>query len=412
MADQDREPWGRPARYDRRRPSPPLVSVVVPTYNERDNIATMLDRLGQTLIDFDYEIVVVDDDSPDRTWELVEQRAGNDHRIRILRRVGRRGLSSAVVEGMTAARGSVLAVIDADLQHDETILPQLVSAIVDDDLDLCLGSREAPGGGYGNFGPIRRAVSWGGAQMARRLTGITVSDPMSGYFCVSRSRFDEVRSAINPLGFKILLELLARGPRPRVAEVGYQFRARTQGETKLDSGVAVAYLRALIDLSLARALPASFLIYAMIALSGLSFRLSAASILVPGFGLGLMGEIGAIELAIACEFWLHHHYTFAARPGRGPGRPGLLRRLIRFHFVTLHTLLAILGLASLTEAGLHAPDSLTELMAALSLATVGVMAAVTTSYWLNKRVTWPGGYQTSRPTTTWTRSSISATARR
>ncbi|MCP5030374.1 MAG: glycosyltransferase family 2 protein [Actinomycetia bacterium] len=359
---------------------------MVPTYNERDNITTLLDRLGQVLIDFDYEIIVVDDDSPDQTWLLAEQRAESDRRIRLLRRVGRRGLSSAVVEGMTAAQGSVLAVIDADLQHDEAILPQLVSAVIDDDVDVSLGSREAPGGDYGEFGPIRRAVSWGGAQLARQLTGITVSDPMSGYFCVSRARFDEVRSTINPLGFKILLELLARGRQPRVAEVGYQFRSRTRGQTKLTSGVALAYLRALVDLSLARTMPGLFIVYAIIAIAGLSIRVSAASILIPGLGLGLVADLLAIEGAIVTEFILHDRYTFAAKTAQGPGPVG---RFIRFHLVAWHAILAILGLGSLVETQLRSPLSVTELVMALAVTTLGVMAMVSVSYWLNRSTTWP-----------------------
>ena len=205
--------------------SPPVVSVIVPTFNEAENIAEMLRRLTAAMAELDYEIIVVDDDSQDSTWRIAERLSLADTRIRVVRRVDERGLSSAVLAGMTAAGGRSLVVIDADLQHDETKIPDLVAAVVSDGADICLGSREVEGGSYGTFQRHRRFASWTGAALARQLLGLPVSDPMSGFFAVSRERFELLSDEVNPRGFKILLEFLARGPKPTVSEVGYEFGA-------------------------------------------------------------------------------------------------------------------------------------------------------------------------------------------
>lgn len=391
---------GRPARYDRRAPARPSVSVIVPTFNERDNIPVLVERLSITLADFDYEIVVVDDDSPDRTWEVVEELATDHPRLRLLRRVGRRGLSSAVTDGMAAATGSVLAVLDGDLQHDEAVLPQLVSTILDDGYDLCVGSREAPGGGYGSFSRGRRLVSWIGATLARLLVGTTVSDPMSGYFAVSRARFEAVRSTVNPLGFKIMLELLARGERPRVAEVGYQFRVRTRGETKLTTSVVWAYLQALTSLALARVKtsPRVFALYAVLALAVLGLRIGIAALIDPDGQQGLTPSVPIVAATIGLEWSLHHHYTFHHRhshAGPPPGRRrwgtmgAAVRSLVLFPLVALHGHLALTGLAPLVEAQIGGPHPLTRSILGLGLAGAAVAAVTVVAYGLSTSLVWP-----------------------
>jgi dolichol-phosphate mannosyltransferase len=169
----------------------------------------------------------------------------------VIRRVGQRGLSSAVLAGMTVARGDVLVVIDADLQHDERRIPDLVAAVVGG-ADVALGSRETDGGGYGSFGRRRLAVSRLGATVARRVIGVRVSDPMSGFFAVSRDRHQQLSGRLNPRGFKILLEFLARGPEPRVAEIGYVFGPRGGGSTKFSWSVVGAFALSVIELAVAR----------------------------------------------------------------------------------------------------------------------------------------------------------------
>jgi dolichol-phosphate mannosyltransferase len=233
----------------------PTTSIVVPTYNEAANIETLLDRIEAAMAgrgpNGSYEIVVVDDDSADGTWRLVEERSHRDERIRVLRRVGQRGLSSAVLAGMAMARGDVLVVIDADLQHDERRIPDLVEA-VRGGADVALGSREAEGGGYGPFARRRLLASRLGAAVARLTIGVEVTDPMSGFFAVSRERHRELSGRINPRGFKILLEFLARGREPRIEEVGYVFGARVAGSTKLSGSVVVAFVVSLVELAVTR----------------------------------------------------------------------------------------------------------------------------------------------------------------
>ena len=377
----------RPARYDRKNTRPPTVSVVIPTYNERENIVTLVGRLGEVLVDFDYEIIVVDDDSPDGTSQAVGTLAENDHRLRLVRRVGRRGLSSAVIDGMTVAQGQVLVVMDADLQHDEAVVPDLISAVVDDGFDVCLGSREAPGGGYGRFGPVRRSVSWTGAQAAHQLLGLKVSDPMSGFFAVSQARFNTVRPTINPRGFKIMLEVLARGPQPTIAEVGYEFRSRTWGETKLSPLVIITYLLALAELSLARTratATTSFLLYAALALVALSIRTILIDAAV-GIGLGSLGAVAAVEATILAEGWGHNRLSFAARHRRSRGRR---RPFLVFHLVAAAGAAALSGLGHILGT-MWVPSSVGTALAAIGFATTGVLAVIGVGYCVNAVLGWP-----------------------
>ncbi|MEM7275321.1 MAG: polyprenol monophosphomannose synthase [Actinomycetota bacterium] len=230
----------------------PSISIIVPTFNEADNILELIDRLDAALAGSSYEIIVVDDDSADGTWRIVEERATSHPRLIVIRRRNERGLSSAVLAGMAASRGRTLVTIDADLQHDESRIPDLVAAVTEDGADLCLGSREAEGGGYGSWRRRRRLASWVGARLARLTLRVPVSDPMSGFFAISRDRYETVGPLVNPRGFKIMLEFLARGPRPAVSEVGYQFGPRLHGTTKLTGLVVWHYLRALASLVRAR----------------------------------------------------------------------------------------------------------------------------------------------------------------
>lgn len=201
--------------------SRPTISVIVPTYNEAENIGILVGRIGRVLEEHAYEIIVVDDDSPDRTWQVVEKLGRADHRVSIIRRRSERGLSSALLAGVAAARGTALAIMDDGLQHDERRIPQLAASVITGGADICLGSRAADGGGYGEFRERRRIASWAGATLARLVLQVPVSDSMSGFFAVGRDRYELIQTEVNPRGFKILLEFLARGPKPAVAEVGY-----------------------------------------------------------------------------------------------------------------------------------------------------------------------------------------------
>ncbi len=248
----------RPAKTDREpKPAPrstpnTFVSVVVPTFNEVGNVEPLLARLRAALNDSEYEIILVDDDSPDGTWRTAARMAETDPRLTVIRRRGQRGLSSAIMSGMRQAKGDVIVVIDGDLQHDERRIPDLVSGVSLTGADLCIGSRSATGGDYGAFAKRRRLISWVGATVARVMLNVPVSDPMSGFFAISSERFRLLRDEVDPRGFKILLEFLARGPKPSVAEVGYRFGERNSGTTKLNGIVVVDFLKAVLALSINR----------------------------------------------------------------------------------------------------------------------------------------------------------------
>lgn len=423
------QPW--PAWADRRGPLRPQLSVVVPTYNEAESLPVLLDRLDLALAEVDYEVVVVDDDSPDGTWRLAEEAAQRSRRIRVLRRIGRRGLSSAVVEGLGMAQGDVLAVMDADGQHDEAILPAMLDAVADG-ADVCIGSRAVEGGSYGEFSPRRRLVSWGGAQLARALVGADVSDPMSGFFALSRARWEATRAEVTGRGFKILLELLARGERPVVAEIGYHFRLRTAGATKLSGSVITAYLASVAELLADRLATSRFVIYGLIALLATTIRASVlapalgstgGSPVSPGAGLPLTALLAA-EMAVLVEYLAHDRATFAHRSHR---RGRHLGALVRFHLITMQAMAAVAGADRLIgqlvlPAGGPEP-TLGRLLAALALNTAGITATVAASFLLNTTVTWPAGparrraaglrtAQITRSNTSATSPSISATARR
>jgi dolichol-phosphate mannosyltransferase len=234
------------------------LSLIVPTYNEAANLPHLLERLRALLgaaiprmSGGRYEIIVVDDDSPDRGWAIAADIAAEHPEVRVIRRTGERGLSTAVIRGWQAARGEVLGVIDADLQHPPELITDLLSAI-DRGADLAVASRNASGGGVSDWSRIRQLLSRGAQLIALAVLPSVVrrlSDPMSGYFLIRRSALAGVE--LSPLGYKILLEVAARGRVGSIAEVGYVFRAREHGESKVSAKLYLHYLRHLLRLRIA-----------------------------------------------------------------------------------------------------------------------------------------------------------------
>lgn len=364
--------------FDRRSTSKPTLSLIIPTFNEVENLPILVDRLSAVLSMIDYELIVVDDDSPDGTWQLAETLAAGNNRIRSIRRVGERGLSSAVMVGMSTAEGDVIAVIDADLQHDPSILPDMIKPILADRADVVVASREAEGGSYGDFATSRRTLSVAGAALARMLTGTPVSDPMSGFFAVSRLHMERVAPKVNPRGFKILLEFLARGDKPRVAEIGYEFGLRQHGETKLTSSVAFSYLISLVGLMTGRLLSATMTAYLIVGLFGVlvQFAILGAAGLA---GLAFAAPL-ALEVSILSNYWMNNRFTFT--PER---RTGLrfVTGLLPFHLVAVHALIVQIGLVTvLTGTASGVGDGpLGYRLAGIALATAG-------NFVLNRNLTW------------------------
>ncbi len=329
MDDTAAQHRDRSAPVGRERRRRPTVSVITPTYNEAGNIEPLLDAVGVALSGVDHEIIVVDDDSPDLTWQVAERYAERHRNIRVIRRFGASGLSSAVLAGMEAADGDVLAVIDADLQHDESILPEMVDRIVTGAADVVVGTRATDGGSYGDFGPFRHLISSVAAIIARLFLRVPLSDPMSGFFALSADLFERKGPTINPQGFKILLEFIGRNRDLRIEEVGYSFRKRSYGETKLSPSVIRSYLLAVFELRLGRQVKGQFVMYALVGAFGLVVNVVGFSI---GEALGLgsvdtgvsdwidpldLSVLLGIQLNIVSNFLLNNYFTFWERRFRG-----------------------------------------------------------------------------------------------
>ncbi len=317
---------------DGNEPALPVVSVITPTYNEAENLPILVQRLHQALGDLPHEIIVADDDSPDRTWEVAERLAADDPTITVMRRFHDPGLSASVLDGMTVARGETLAVIDADLQHDASILPEMVREVTSGSADVVVGSRSTVGGGYGDWAASRRLVSWVATLIARLLLRVPVSDPMSGYFVVSRRAYEQTAPHINPRGFKILLEFVGRNRDLRVREVGYEFSNRVHGETKLNRSVIRSYLLGVAELRVGRQINPTFLLYVLVGIVGLVVNSAAFWIAewigFPTIDTGLNDEIDpiatsfifSVQLSILVLFVLNNEFTFWELRYRGWSR--------------------------------------------------------------------------------------------
>lgn len=229
------------------------LSVVLPTYNEAQTLPRVLERLRAALTGVPHEVIVADDDSPDRTWELAERLAAGYPELRCLRRTARRGLYPAVMDGFGAARGRYLALMDADLQHDELLLPRMLEKARREGLALVLGSRFLEGGGTPGLGPARRRLSRAANALAGLVLRRPISDPMTGFFLVERSAFEAVRPRLRPKGFKILMDLLYHlPPGARVGELPFVFAERGGGESKLSGRVTLQFALALAELTVRR----------------------------------------------------------------------------------------------------------------------------------------------------------------
>jgi glycosyltransferase involved in cell wall biosynthesis len=229
-----------------------VLSLILPTYNEAANIPSLLDLLDGVLHDLSHEIIIVDDDSPDGTWKVAQRLTTRFPALRVLRRSDKKGLSSAVIDGFDAAHGDVLAVMDADGQHDATYLRSLEAA-VRAGADLSLGSRYMEGGSVGDWIADRRIISKLGTFFAAKLSAVPVTDPLSGCFAIRTPLYRQVRAALKPTGFKILLELLANiPPTSRVIEVPLIFRPRLHGQSKLSLQVHISFLWQVLRLTMVR----------------------------------------------------------------------------------------------------------------------------------------------------------------
>jgi dolichol-phosphate mannosyltransferase len=297
----------------------PELSIIIPTYNERENLVALLDRLAATLSGIDYEVVIVDDDSPDGTAALGRSLAQQNRNVRVLQRIKRKGLSSATVEGMLSTSSPYVAVMDGDMQHDERVLPQMLEKLKAENLDLVIGSRNTTGGSMGEFGAGRVALSEMGRRLSQAICRVKVSDPMSGYFVLTRGYLHEVIHSLSCIGFKILFDLIASSSRPvRIGEVGYTFRNRLHGESKLDIIVGLEYLQFLLDKFMGGWVPVSYLIFAMVGSVGLVVNWVLVYVFLRSFSISFdMAQLIASLLVVALNFVLNNRFTFRGARLRG-----------------------------------------------------------------------------------------------
>jgi dolichol-phosphate mannosyltransferase len=295
------------------------LTVVIPTLNERGNIQPLLEALDRALASISWEVIFVDDDSADGTVDAVWAEAAARPNVRAIRRVGRRGLASATIEGMLASGAPYLAVMDGDLQHDESLLPQMLAAIKSDDLDIVVASRFAAGSQMVNFSSRRERMSRVGNWLSARICRASLSDPLSGFFLLHRRVLDEVVYSLSGLGFKILVDIFASSRRPlRFAEVPSTFRTRQHGASKLDSTVLAEFLMLLGDKTIGRLVPVRFLAFLLVGVAGMIVHMAALAVLLRAAGLPfLTGHVLATSLAIFCNYYFNNRLTFRDHRRRG-----------------------------------------------------------------------------------------------
>lgn len=305
-----------PAASIGREPVPgPELAVVVPTFNERDNVPRIVELLGEALTGLRYEVIFVDDNSPDGTADTVSELAQGDGQLRCIRRIGRRGLSTAIIEGILATTAPVAAVIDGDLQHDETRLKAMLQTMRDEDADVVVGSRYVGGGSTGDWDETRIAMSKLATRIAAALTGVTLTDPMSGFFMVRTDTFREHAGDLSGAGYKTLLDLLAtRGAAFEVREIPYEFRSRQAGESKLDTRVLLDFMELLIAKTVGRYVPTRFVMFSMVGGLGVLVHMSIVTVLfgTAGVGFGLAQGIATL-CAMVANFFVNNVLTYRDR---------------------------------------------------------------------------------------------------
>jgi dolichol-phosphate mannosyltransferase len=322
------------------------LTVVVPTFNEAQNVPLVVERLAAVLKGTAWEVVFVDDDSPDGTADVASRLAMRDPRVRVIRRIGRRGLSSACIEGVLSSAAPCFAVMDGDLQHDDTVLPEMLRRLKAENLDIVVGSRYIGGERIaGLHNETRRFLSRAGGQVARLVLKADLSDPMSGFFLMTRAAFDETVHNLSQQGFKILLDLFASAPRPlRFAEVPTEFHARQHGESKLDTMAAWEFGILVLDKLIGRYVPVRFAIFAVIGATGIAVHL-ATLWLAKAAGIHFaVGTAIAVIVAMTYNFILNNIITYRDQRLRGRA---FLAGLSSFYAIGAVGAIANVGIAQL-----------------------------------------------------------------
>ncbi len=315
---------------DSRVAASPELTIIVPTFNERDNVAPLVEKLSAALEDIAWRVLFVDDNSPDGTAAAVEEIARSDVRVACLKRIGRRGLSSACIEGMQETDSPFVAVMDADLQHDETILPAMLTALKNDGNELVVGSRYTDGGGLSDWSRHRQFISKAATWLSKAFIPSGPSDPMSGFFMLRRELFEEVGPKLSGQGFKILLDFFLSAERKiRFAEVPFTFRSRMAGESKLDVKVMWELVEMLAEKSVGRLVPVRFILFTGVGAVGVLVHLAVLGAAHELIGLSFqVSQAMAIFVAMTSNFFLNNVITFRADKLHGMA---IVRGLLTFY---------------------------------------------------------------------------------
>jgi dolichol-phosphate mannosyltransferase len=357
----------------------PELSIVVPCYKEQPNVRPMVDRVAAALPGVAWEIIFVDDNSPDGTADAARAIARTDPRVRCIRRVGRRGLSTAVIEGALSSSADFVAVMDGDLQHDQTVLPTMLTELRANAADIVIGSRHALGGSSdGLSSAMRHRISNLGIGSAQYFLPMRVTDPMSGFFMMPRASFEQIAPRLSGVGFKILLDLILSAPtKLRVLEIPCQFHRREAGESKLDALVMIQFGSLLLDKGLHGYVPMRFVAFAAVGALGMIVNLAAVW---AGHRIGMhffQAEILATILAMLFNFQLNNRLTYRTHRLRGPK---LMRGLVLFMLVCSLGAIANVGIA--TALFSHEAHN------GLAAAAIGAAVGVVWNYAVSSTLVW------------------------
>jgi len=359
----------------------PQLSLVVPTFNEAGNVALLVEKLEAVLGHIKWEVTFVDDNSPDGTADVVKELGKSKPYVHCIKRIGRRGLSSACIEGMASSNAPIVAVMDADLQHDETVLPQMFD-MVDGGKDLVLASRFF-GGQTAEEGltKFREAGSNVANWIANLVTGTKITDPMTGFFMLKRDRFEQVAPNLSSEGFKILLDIIATarnmGAPLDIGEVGFKFRARHDGESKMSPLVAAQFFGLALSKMTGGLLPISFVMFAAVGALGVLVHLGALTIANAWFGFNFTNsQLFATLVAMTSNFHLNNILTYADRQLRGAK---YWRGLLSFYAVC-----AIPAIANVSVAAFIYDKNSLFYLAAIA----GILISIVFNYGMTRIFTW------------------------
>ncbi len=330
---------------DPARPGVANISVVVPTFNEVENVALLVEKIQSVLAGEDWEIIFVDDDSNDGTEAQLRELCRSHPNIRMISRIGRRGLSSAVIEGILSTSSPYVAVMDADLQHDERLLPDMLFSLRRNEADLVIGSRYLQGGSTGDWDQGRIRISRVATYISKFITSVQCTDPMSGFFMMRRSAFDITVRNLSGQGFKVLLDIIASSPTaPRVRELPYVFGVRQHGDSKLDALVTLEYVNLVLDKLFGRWVPSRFIIFAAIGSLGVVVHLAVLTLSHIVDEPFVYGQSAATIVAMTFNFFMNNLLTYRDR--RIKGAWPVVKGLLSFYAVCSLGAVANVGVAN------------------------------------------------------------------